>query len=78
MRWSATFLQCPLAGATVSSLLRDPAASLRMVTAGGPGAGGDPAEPVRGQPDMMNTLHLILPRPSLPLLNGPEHVRIDG
>ena len=44
-------------------------------TCSAPGAGGDPAEPVRGQPDM-NTLHLILPSPSLPLLNGPVHVRI--
>jgi hypothetical protein len=32
-----------------------------------PGAGGDPAEPVHGQPDM-NTLHFILPKPSLPVL----------
>jgi len=44
-------------------------------TCSAPGAGGDPAESVRGQPDM-NTLHLILPSPSLPLLNGPAHVRI--
>ena len=34
-------------------------------TCSAPGAGGDPAEPVRGQPDM-NTLHLILPKPPLP------------
>ena len=34
-------------------------------TCSAPGAGGDPAEPVRGQPDK-NTLHLILPRPPLP------------
>jgi len=44
-------------------------------TCSAPGAGSDPAEPVRGQPDM-NTLHLIFPSPSLPLLNGPAHVRI--
>ena len=44
-------------------------------TCSAPGAGGDPAEPVRWQPDM-NTLHLILPSHSLPLLNGPAHVWI--
>ena len=78
MRWSVTFLQWPLA--TVSTERRDPAASLSMDTGRSPqrrALGGDPAEPVRGQPDM-NTLHLILPSPSLPLLNGPAHVRIAG
>ena len=72
MRWSSTFLQWLLA--TVSTERRDPAAAsaacLTMNTAPAPappGAGGDPAEPVRGQLDM-NTLHLILPKPSQPLL----------
>ena len=36
-------------------------------TCSAPGAGSNPAEPVHGQPDM-NTLHLILRKPSLPLL----------
>jgi len=61
-------------------LRRDPAASLTMVKGLLPqrrALGSDPAEPVCWQPEM-NTLNLIPSSPSLPLLNGPAHVRIAG
>ena len=70
MRWSAIFLQWPLA--TVSPEGRDPAWSPTMVRGRLPQRRAQGAIPLslstaRGQPDM-NTLHLILPKPSLPLL----------
>ena len=71
MLWSARFLQWPLA--TVSTEGLDPVAILPDdahrdgPVAPVPGAGDDPAEPVRGQPNM-NPMHLILSKPSLPLL----------